>query len=109
MRRVFKYTHFTGMSPICRGRITEYPELAYVRDLTPEQLRTADRGDLEDAQHQWVISYGARGRTSIPMQQCYDCPAVRPAPLEDYPEHDRMFILQEFMRRNLPALKEISA
>jgi len=99
MRRTFKYEFFKGMSPVCPARTAEYADLAYVAALTPEQLSTADRGDLEDAQHQWIESYGQHGCTSVPMQRCYDCPALRPAPLAGYPEHDRMFILQEFIRR----------
>ena len=102
MRRTFKYGFFQGLSPICQARITEYPELAYVADLAPEQLHTADRDDLTDAQHQWAYS----GTGVQLMQRCFEdgCGAVRPVPLHAYTDDARMFIMQEFMRRNLPAL-----
>jgi hypothetical protein len=100
MRRTFKYGYFAGMSPICPARLAAYPELRYVAALTPDELRTADRGDLEDAQHQWAYTSHTRM-----MQHCFEegCDAVRPVPLGDYPEADRTFILREFVRRNLPA------
>lgn len=99
MRQIFKYGFFRGMSPVCRARAAEYPDLQYVAGLTPEQLRTADHGDLEDAQHQWVYGTGVQV-----MQRCFEdgCDAVRPAPLDAYPDDARMFIMREFMRRNLP-------
>jgi hypothetical protein len=103
MRRTFKYGFFVGMNPVCPARLAEYSDLEYVAALTPEELRTADRGDLEDAQHQWVVSISKEGGfLSAPMQRCYDCPAVRPTPLDLYPEHLQMQIMRLFMIRNLP-------
>lgn len=99
MKRTFKYGFFQGMNPICPARLAEYPELRYVATLTPEQLATADRDDLIDAQHQWAYST----RTHL-MQRCWEegCDAVRPAPLDAYPDAVKLSILREFMRRNLP-------
>lgn len=98
MKRVFKYGFFVGMSPLCPVRIATYPELAFIADLTPEQLRTVDRGDLEDAQHQWA--YTCRPQL---MQRCFEegCTAVRPAPLDAYPDRIKLAVVREFMSRNL--------
>jgi len=106
VKRVFKYGFFVGMSPLCNARIAQYPELEYVRSLTPEQLRKAPQGDLEDAQHQWVTSYrlGPEGGfLSAPMQRCYEegCTAVRPTPLDLYPDELKMQIMRMFMAKKL--------
>jgi hypothetical protein len=106
MRRIFKYGFFTGMDPVCPARLAEYPELRYVAMLTPEELRTAYREDLIDAQHQWVTTYriGSGHFVSAPMQECGEdgCDAVRPTPLDLYPEHLQMQVMRLFMIRNLP-------
>lgn len=95
LRRVYKYGFFTGLGPVCPGRVREYPELAAVRDASPAQRQAMDPGDLEDAQHQWVYT----SRTHV-MQECYDCDAVRPVPLAGYPEEAQVFILQQFINRS---------
>lgn len=98
MKRIFKYGFFQGMDPICPERLRQYPELEYVRDLTPEQLKTANREDLIDAQHQWAYSTHLRF-----FQECFEegCTAVRPVPLDAYPTEARNFILRSFIEHNL--------
>lgn len=106
MKKVFKYGFFAGMDPVCAARLSAYPELEYVRSLTPEQLLSAPQGDLEDAQHQWVTSYrvGPQGGfLSAPMQHCgeEECTAVRPTPLDLYPDELKMQIMRMFMMKEL--------
>lgn len=98
MKRVFKYGFFLGIDAVCPQRGRQYPELAVIRDATPEERRAMDTQDLADAEHQWA--YTTRPEV---MQRCFEagCDAVRPVPLHAYPERDQMFIMQEFMRRNL--------
>lgn len=100
MKRTYHYGFFTGMDPVCPQRVKEYPELAAVRDATPEQRRAMHPGDLDDAQHQWAYGTGVQL-----MQRCHEegCDAVRPTPLHGYPAEAQTFILQEFIRRHLPA------
>lgn len=84
---IFKYGYFRGMSPLCAIRLREYPELR-------KPIDQMDRGELEDAQHQWAYS-GSRV-----MQPCFedDCQAVRPVPLHGYSQEDQGFILQTYLR-----------
>lgn len=87
LRMIFKYGYFRGMSPLCAIRLREYPELRKLID-------QMDRGELEDAQHQWVYS------GSQVMQRCWeeDCHAVRPVPMHGYDAEDQGFILQTYLR-----------
>lgn len=87
LRQAFKYGYFRGMSPLCAIRLREYPELR-------KPISEMDRGELEDAQHQW--SYGG----SQVMQRCWegDCRAVRPVPMHGYTAEDQNFILTTFYR-----------
>lgn len=98
VRRVFKYGYFRGMDPICPARIATYPELAAVRDATPEQRAAMDPGDLEDAQHQWAYVTGPRM-----MQECFeeDCHAIRPTPLHGYTTEVQNGIIREFLSTTL--------
>ena len=95
---VIHYSDYTGLDPICAERIRQYPELAAVRDATPDERQHIDRGDLEDAQHQWAYP----GRTHV-MQSCFEdgCDAQRPIPLHGYSDRDQAFILQTFIRNQL--------
>jgi hypothetical protein len=86
------------IEPICEARLAQYPELEYVRDLSPQGLREADREDLVDAQHQWAWSTGPEL-----VQRCFeeDCDVVRQTPFAGLPERDQVFILQSFIARKL--------
>ena len=87
LRQVFKYGYFIGMSPLCAVRLRDYPELQ-------KPISEMDRGELEDAQHQWA--YGGSRVT----QRCFevDCHAVRPVPMHGYSAEDQNFILLTYYR-----------
>lgn len=89
VKRVFKYGHFVGMDPVCKVRVAAYADTDVPIDPTNPE-------DWEDAQHQWVTSYGKRGCHSVPMQRCGEegCTAVRPTPLRDYPIELQVQIMQ---------------
>lgn len=97
--RVLEYGTFTGLDPICAQRIRQYPDLEAVRDATPDERRLMDPQDLADAGHQWAFTTGPHV-----LQYCFEagCSAVRPTPLHGYDESQQMFLLQEFIRIQLP-------
>lgn len=74
------------MNPVCDARLAQYPELEYVRGLSPEQLREADPEDLKDAQHQWAASSRLR-LTEFCFEK--ECSATRRTPLDHLPPRTR--------------------
>lgn len=82
------------VDPICHARITQYPELEYVRDTPPHQRKKLDKEDLEDAGHQWAIRYDG----SL-IQKCFDCPVTRTKPFEYFDEWTQIWLLQQTLRR----------
>lgn len=88
LKMIFKYGYFVGTSPLCAIRLRNYPELR-------KPINEMDRGELQDAQHQWAYHAG-----SGVMQHCFeeDCAAVRPVPMHGYPPEDQNFILLTYYR-----------
>lgn len=74
----YNYGDYVGMSPLCQARCKQYP------DIDP-----MNSDDWEDAQHQW--SYYS---STLVMQKCFDCNAIRPIPLHGYGTADQIHIMR---------------